>query len=306
MTHFGQLSDLVDVKRESEHKTRYNCPYCDTVHGKTPDTRGCFVYDHNTQTGTCFRCQSRVVHEGLRDPNFILKEIEKSSNDEIEEAKAQALNLQGWTTPVFSNGKVYEYMKKRGFKDETLHRFNIKACNSPSEGVVFCNNVTEEDLTNFYQIRFLDFHFKHSMLEGLHKQACWLDYADSPRLIIVEGFSSGLSAYEHTLELENYYNPVVICGNSLTNVQLVQIKEFCRKHLSVKINICLDGGFFEHALKVADKLYKKCNNVDIEVTYLPGMLDPNEMDKKSFLTRVEDSYYYEPHRLQFIRNHAYK
>lgn len=307
MSHIGQLSDLIEVKSKSGTKIRYNCPYCDVIHGKRPDTKGCFSYDIATLSGWCFKCHSQVIHDGLRDLKLIADDLQSETQEsEWKEANEQKLRLTDWTSSILDNPKALMYMEKRGFSKETLTRFNIRACNEPSLGVIFPNKIINNEYTDFYQVRYVDFYNKHSMLKSLHKKCNWLHIADTPRLIIVEGFSSGLAAYQHSLKWkEEYLNPIIICGNSMTRIQLRELKEFCANYDKTEIYVCLDGGFYENGLKIAKNIYQKCSDVDIYMTYLHGDTDPNDLETWEFLSQIDKSYYYEPNRLQYIRSRVY-
>lgn len=307
MSHIGSVSELVKIKSKSGTKIRYYCPFCVTIHGKAQDNVGCFLYDLSTMTGYCFRCHSQVIHDGLRDLELIANQLQgEDIESEYEKANSQKLRLEGWTTPILENREALIYMKKRGFQYSTLERFGIRACNDPNLGVIFPNKLIEGKYTDFYQIRYVSYKYRHSMIGNLIKKLCWIDKAETPRLILVEGFSSGLSAYEHTCKWKNdYLNPVILCGNSITPIQLLELKEFCSKYEKVEIYVCLDGGFFEYSLKVAKNIYQKCDNVDIYVTPLPNSEDPNEMEDWKFLIQLDKSFYYEPNRLQYIRNRVY-
>lgn len=307
MSHIGSVSELVKIKSQSGTKIRYYCPFCVTAHNKTPDLSGCFVYDTAKLTGYCFRCHSQVIHDGLRDLDLLANKLKGDTlEEEYKKAQNQKLRLEGWTTPIIENTEALLYMKKRGFSFSTLDRFKIRACNEPSLGVVFANRIFDEGYTDFYQVRYKSFKYRHAMLGNLIKKACWLNYADTPRLVLVEGFSSGLAAYEHSCKWkQDYLNPVICCGNSLTEIQLRELKEYCDKFNQVKIYICLDGGFFEYALKIAKKIYERCNNVELLLTHLTGSSDPNDLEYWEFLQRLDSSYYYEPNRVQYIRKRAY-
>lgn len=299
----GKFEDLKKIKNISYNsKVRYYCPYCDTVHGKSKDTKGSVSFDNKKMSGYCFRCGTFITHDGLQDLEYIKSKILK--NKQAEESKKDNKLLKiDWLKPIFDNKEVVEYMYRRFIVPETLERFKIKACDSP-DGVVFINKVIEEEYTDFMQARFInDNNFKHVFLVDLIKKLCWLHLAESNNLIICEGFTDGLSAYQHS---EGKLHPIILGGKTITDLQIEELREFCNKHKEVNITVCLDGGFFEDTLKVANKIYQNCYNTNVNVMPMPFKKDLNEISSNKFKDLYSKTLTFEPSRVQYIREKVYK
>lgn len=309
-TFVGSFSDLGKPVRGSRSRGRYNCPYCDTVHGKSKDENACVTFDQRKQTGICFRCKTIIVNDGLADLDYILEQLKSDKKyDEREQAEKQKLKID-WTLPIMHNYEVWNYMHERKISNHAIERFNVRSCSFPLNGVVFVNKLIDNTYTDFFQIRVLteEHSRRHAILRDLIKKACWLHLANTPNLIICEGFAGGLSAYQHTLEVfgkGNHLNPVVLLGTSITDIQLSELKTYCSKYEKVKIWVCLDGGFFEDTLKVAGRIFNSCYNSEIKVVPMPFDSDPNDLDCRHFLKTLRKSLSFEPSRIQDIRNKVY-
>lgn len=299
----GKFEDLKEVKNVSYNgKIRYFCPYCDTIHGRAKDKSGCVVFDKRSMSGYCFRCNTFITHDGLQDLEYIKAKILKQKQIADSKKENKLLKID-WLTPIWENKEALEYMYRRFIVDETMERFNIKACSLP-DGVVFINKVIEDNYTDFMQARFInDNNFKHVFLEDLVKKLCWLHLADDNNLIICEGFTDGLSAYQHS---EGRLHPIILGGKTITDLQIEQLREFCSKYKDVNIIVCMDGGFFEDTLKVANKIYQSCYNTKVKVMSMPFNKDLNEISSTKFKELYSKILDFEPSKVQYIREQVYK
>ena len=294
----GKFEDLKKVRSFSYNgKTRYYCPYCDTVHGKTPDTEGCLSFNQKTLSGYCFRCGTVVTHDGLKDLEYVQSQLLQK-----EEETNKTLLKVDWLKPVFDNPEVLDYMHSRYITNYTLKRFNIRACDTP-DGVVFINKIIDDEYTDFMQARFVnDPDFKHAFLKDLQKKLCWLHLADTNNLIICEGFTDGLSAYQHS---KGSLNPIIVGGKTITDQQLGELKDFCKNYKEVNIVVCMDGGFFEDTLKVANRIYQSCYNTIVKVMPMPYNKDLNEITSADYKIQFEKCLQFEPSKVGYIRNKVY-
>lgn len=299
----GKFEDLKEVKSISYNgKIRYFCPYCDSVHNKTKDKAGCLTFDKNKMSGYCFRCGTFVTHDGLQDLEFINSKLLKQHRINNDTNNNKILKID-WLIPIFDNKEVLDYMYRRFIETKTLERFNVKACSSP-DGVVFVNQIIENKYTDFMQVRFInDNNFKHIFLEDVVKKLCWLHLAKTNNLIVCEGYTDGLSAYQHS---KGNLNPIILGGKTITDLQIEELKNFCSKYKEVNVIVCLDGGFFEETLKVANKIYQSCYNTKVQVMHMPFKLDLNEISSYKFEELYNKILTFEPSKVQYIREKVYK
>jgi hypothetical protein len=298
----GKLEDLRDIKSTShDGKVRYFCPYCDSVHGRSPDKEGCLVFNQNTLSGYCFRCETLVTHDGLKSLDYIKSQIEKHS----EKERGENLLKIDWLIPIENNPEALEYIQSRYITSGTLRRFNVMSFDDPL-AVVYINKILPEDCTDFLQGRFIkDKDFKHAFIKNTVKPLCWLHLAESPNLILCEGFTDGLSAYQHGKYNGDTLHPVVLGGKTITEDQIQELREYCSNYSKVVINVCMDGGFFEDTLKIASKVYQTCYNAELNVIHMPYGKDLNEISSSTFKGLYEKKYSFEPCKLQYIRNEVY-
>ena len=298
----GKLEDLKNIKSQSYNgNTRYYCPYCDSVHGKTADITGCLTFSQKTLSGYCFRCHTIVTHDGLKDLDYIQQLLLKKEEDSSD----QILKID-WLEDISKNLEVLEYMHSRFITDKTLSRFNVKACSDPIDGVVFINKIIDNDYTDFMQARFINNNnFKHAFVKDQVKRLCWLYLADSPKIIICEGFTDALSAYQHSSNHGETLNPVVLGGKSITDQQISELKTFCSKYKNVDIVVCMDGGFFEDTLKIAYKVYQSCYNSAVKVMPMPFNKDLNEINSDQYSIYYNKCLQFEPSKVRYIRNKVY-
>lgn len=295
----GKFEDLNKIRSKSYNgNSRYFCPYCDTINGKTPDEEGCVIWNHKKQSGYCFRCNTLITHDGLPDIEYIKSKLIK----EEENPEDQLLKID-WLQSIEENKEVLDYMHSRYISTSTLKKFNVKACSDPLDGVVFINKVIDNDYTDFMQARFINStEFKHAFLKDLNKKLCWLHLCDSNDLIVCEGFTDGLSAYQHS---DYTLNPIILGGKTITNFQIDELKEFCNEYKNVNITVCMDGGFFEDTLKVANKIYQNCYNTIIHVMPMPFNKDLNEINSLEYKKYFNKRLLFEPSKIQYIRNQIY-
>ena len=295
----GKLQDLTNLKSYSINgKSRYFCPYCDSIHKKEPDIWGCVVFDQSKLSGYCFRCSTPITHDGLQSLDYLESKLNKSELKETD----QILKIN-WLSPALDNEKVTEYLNNRFIFNSTIKRFRVKACSDPFDTVVFINK-EEELTTDFLQARFINNPKQnHAFLRDITKKLCWLHHASTPDLILCEGFISGLSAYQHS---NGSLHPIILGGKTITPSQLLELKNYTSKHKSVNITVCLDGGFFEDTLKAATKIYQSTYNTVIKVMPMPYNRDLNEITTEEFNFWYKSSLLFTPSDIKYIRNKVYK
>jgi hypothetical protein len=285
---FGEISDLTEQVGRSQHEIIYRCCYCAELTGN-PDTKGKFYFNEVYQVGTCFRCGTVILDDSLR--SFELIEQQLNRIPEEDSYRNQLFNLDKWTFPITEIGSFYlKYMtENRNMQRSVLDRFNIRACESPKKGIVFTNKITNMDdrtITDYIQIRKLKGFPKYLNISDEIKPLSWIDYIQSDVLALVEGFISGLSAYQHT---DGNLSPGVLGGKSISRFQINQLKDLCTVKSIRTIYVITDGGFFENALGIARVIERELYNQEIIVTKLPGRCDPNEMNKSEFQKSLEES-----------------
>ena len=112
-----------------------------------------------------------------------------------------------------------------------------------------------------------------------------------------------MSAYQHS---QGKLNPIILGGKTITDLQIEELREFCSKHKEVNIVVCLDGGFFEDTLKVANKIYQNCYNTKVQVMPMPFNKDLNEISSYKFEELYSKTLNFEPSKVQYIREQVYK
>lgn len=304
----GRFEDLQEKKSESYNgKFRYFCPYCDSIHGKSKDDEGCVIFNMNTMSGYCFRCETLITHDGLMSEEYIQSKLSgKIETAESDKAKTDKINID-WLTSANNNKVVMDYLKGRNITQKSIDRFNLLACSSPFNGVAFYNKLIDDKHTDYLYLRGIDSksNHKHTFIKDVVKKPSWLDKVNTNEVVLCEGFFDGLAVYQHGLELPTQLCPVILSGKIVTNYQLSEIKSTLVKQNQVNITVCMDGGFFEDTLKIADKLYQGCYNSKIYVMILPYGKDPNEVSKEMFLKSFKYRLEYEPSKKQYIRDRVY-
>lgn len=288
--HFGEFSDLTDKVRTYRHETVYKCPYCEELKG-SPDRTGKFYFNSMFQIGHCFVCGTVITDESLRSMDLVRQQL-----DEIPDRiryQDQRFNLNKWAFPCISTASdPGTYMiETRGIFPEVLERFGVRLCFRPRSGVLFCNRVWQEDgveMTDFFQIRNLEGLPKYLNIQDEVKPLSWAHHVEGDTVMVVEGFISGLAAYQH---VNGSMDPVVLQGKTISGFQVEQFKDLCARHPVKRVVVIPDGGFFENGIKIARVLDAQLPEVSVYVTNLPFKTDPNEMKKAEFRHKIETCTY---------------
>ena len=301
-------SQLVDLVGKSGNEEIYKCPFCIEVRGKEDD-EGKLYFNTLKEIGHCFKCGSVVVDKKhVKSADVLQRKYEdylknnlSPIGETLKKYNKQKFDLNHWTVSIEQNSKVREYMESRGISLNTLEKFNVRACESPKLGVVFINKLQTSRYTDFFQIRNLVGDIRHMSMKDTVKPVCWLENISSKDVVLVEGFTSGLSVYEHN----NSLSPIVTTGKSLSDIQVSQITEKYKK-VNFNLTICYDGGFFEDALKAAKALHKSIVGINIYLVNLPRDKDPNDISKDTFMECFNARIKYNPLSLTTIRNIVYR
>jgi hypothetical protein len=302
--YFGEFLDLRVCVRKSHHEEIYKCPYCVELE-KTPDTEGKLYYNVVKQIGHCFRCGTIIVSDSLRTPELIRQQLDTVPDE--EKYLFQKLALNDWTSPIKDNPECFEYMTQtRGIYPDVLDRFKILATRTPKLAVVFCNKIWWNGLstlTDFIAIRNLDDKVRHTHVRDQVKPLLWCNYVDTNRVILVEGTTSGLSAFQH---LDGLVSPLVLLGKSISSLQLSQLKAIVSSKKVERIYVACDGGFFENGIKIARAVYKGLDRQEVFVLKLPKDRDPNSIRKRRFKELWDNQNYpFEPLAVNVLRHTAY-
>lgn len=301
----NQLGECIS---KSGDEGRYNCPFCITLRGK-PDRSAKFYYNRKKRKGHCFKCGAFVIDDSLRDSKEILEEL--TEPDELtlqqQQYKNQSFKLSGWTVDALTSTIASDYLlNTRHLTADLVEEFNIRY--SPQlNGILFPNKLNS-DYTDFFQLRTLDStsKMKYTTTKNAVKPICYLDRIKDGvnSLIIVEGFLSGISAYSH---LNKEVCPIVCTGKKLTSFQIDFLKREIRKKNIEQITCCLDGGYMEDNLQLAETLHRELDlDISIFVMNLPFDKDPNDVDNKIFLDYYGDRVKFHPLSKTRIRNIFYK
>lgn len=280
------LEDYPEIKvaGHTGHETRYYCPVCEQRRGK-PDKDGKLYFNNIKRVGMCFKCN--VVMRSHRVMNKEELNEWLSYKQEQEEIVEPAKLSLGFAHSIMSDPEAYSYLLKRGLTGETIQRFNIMACDSPVKGIVFNNGKDKDNCTDFLQIRNYETtdHSKRFLnVRNVLKPMVLLPFAGSD-MILCEGFMSAFSAYQylHKMLPDDDICPLVCTGKSLTNYQLSQLKEHCKKFEQPYFFVCLDGGFNKEAIKVAKQLLKGIPDASVYIVRLPDDKDPNDISFEKFV-----------------------
>lgn len=281
------LEDYPDLKqagRATKEEVRYYCPVCEQRRGK-PDKDGKLYFNTIKRVGMCFKCG--VVLRSNRVMNKEELNEWLSYREEQEAIKEPAKLSLKFTHPVLEDPEAYSYLLGRGLTGETITRFNIRACNSPVNGIVFNNGVDENECTDFLQIRnyeAVDKNHRFLNVRNILKPMVLLPFAGSD-MILCEGFMSAFSAYQYLQRMlpDDDICPLVCTGKSISNYQMSQLKEHCKKFDNPCFYVCLDGGFVQEALKVAKQLMKGVRDATIYIMRLPDDKDPNDISFEKFV-----------------------
>lgn len=288
--HFGKFEDLTELVHSTEEEDIYLCPYCPEIVG-TPDTKGKFSYNTIKTIGHCWRCESVIIHDGLRSIEAIQR-ILKSKNTSINYPD-QKLYVAHWSKPISEDIECLQYMRRRKLNIDILEKYNVRATQSPYAGIVLLNKLIDTDFTDYLQIRALDStrSLRYNSVKDLVKPLSWIDHIDTEAVAIVEGFISGLAAKQYVPE---YLSPLILTGKSISNLQLSMLSEAVDKYSVKSIFIILDGGYEIDALKIARTIYPRLVDVEVFLTKLPRNTDPNELDATTFRTCLQKSIIYNP------------
>jgi hypothetical protein len=304
--NFGEFSDLKILIKSSGREQIFFCPYCEDVKG-SPDLEGKFYYNVVKQIGHCFRCETTVSDIGLRSIEQIKLQLDEVSS--LEKYREQILNLNGWTSYISSGSpEALEYaVNQRNIYPEVLTKFEVRSCSTPRDAIIFTNRIWIQEgrlVSDFIQLRNINGPLRYSNLADQVKPLCWVNYINSSKVMLVEGFISGMSAYQH---LDGEVSPLVLLGKSISGLQLLQLKAACSEKKITQVYVVTDGGFFEDGIKIARILDKELYNQKIYVTKLYWKKDPNNMTRREFLNCFYDrTYEYSKLKESQMRNLAYK
>lgn len=307
MRYIGNFSDLGAVQYRSGKHDVYLCPYCHIVSEKSQDTVGKFYYNYQKGVGDCKRCDSLIFFDGLRAEEYIHQDLLRAQqelaghNPEQAQYDKQKVMIN-WATDIKDTPEVYNYLVgTRGIKPSVLSRFDVRACVRPRVGVVFKNRTIQDRMTDIYQVRNLNAAVRHTTLRNMIKPLIWGHLATGD-LIVVEGFTSGLAAYQHTA---GELHPVVLMGKTISDLQLDHIAAVIKRTKS-KVFICSDGGYYESGITIARKIYQRSSSHNgVYLLRMPWGKDPNDVEADQFVQIVHEALLYEPLREGYIRSTVY-
>jgi hypothetical protein len=301
-TYIGNFSDLVGPCRKSGVEWLFNCPYCHSIFGKKEDKNFKFSFNSLKRKGHCWRCGSVVLDQSVFSKDqlidlFLNQDQEKELNDTINKYNHQEFDVSFWTKSVLDNPESRKYMiENRRIYPEILEEYNVRVCEDPKLGVLFLDDFKRDKLTKFFQIRNINSKIRHTFIKDIVKPISWLSRIKTHEVVLAEGFTSGLSIYQHS---KKECSPIIATGKSVTKFQKHLIYLNSKKIKS--LTICFDGGFVNDALKAARSLYNV--GVPIYIMNLEKDKDPNDVTRDEFMRAFENRVLYNTLKENFIKNY---
>lgn len=286
--YFGELSDLVQFVKNAGTlgEQVWICPYCLELTGRS-DRSGHFYYNSIKQVGKCFKCETIITSDEIRSIEAIRQQLDSPSDEEAY--NNQVLNFDTWTTKIRA---CKDYLvRRRGIWPQTIEKFELRETSyNQRAGVVFINKLftrNNKTYTDFLQIRNIgeDIKQKYSNLAGVIKPLCWTERVTRDTVMLVEGFISGMAAWQH---VDGEIDPLIMLGKSLNKIQLKQLKILCLTKDIKKVFVICDGGFLEDSIKIARVLGRELYSQEIMVTKLFYDKDPAELTRAKFKLCLKD------------------
>lgn len=294
----GERVDLGEPL-SSSNKTHevFLCPYCLSLTGKA-DIKGHMWVARASGFGFCFRCESVIVPHIAETLNFDHL-FSKIGLGKPAEAPSPPLNLSGWSAPLCPVGQAVSYVESRRIAYEVAKAYDVREVCAPGmpEGVVFVNRVERlhgMEVTDYLQVRNINRRLRHSGVRASVKPLAWADKVRGRQVALVEGFFSGLSVYQATLDLDEPVYPLVLSGKSLRDNQIVTLRKLLSKRAVSQIYVILDGGFTREALRACKAVYGVAYNAKVWLTCLREGLDPNDHKASELRAAIADSLVYAP------------
>lgn len=266
----GRVEDLdnLDFRLNGVYK-QYCCPYCFDIRGKR-DLEYKLYFNTQLGKGYCFKCGS-VIHSNHPADMDTLRQM-FNQEPPLKKLEKQFLDI-AWAKPL--SDRHLDYVLHRGISHEYINRFDIRCFN---DGIVLSDTIYPNKTTRFFQIRNLTGNIRYTNPRNIIKPVVWIDKVKEGKVIVCEGMFSAISAGQYS-----GFEPVVILGKSLSNVQLQQFKHHILTH---KVNMneivcCLDGGYVKENKDLARKLFENfsCN---VSIVTLPQNSDPNDLTQSDF------------------------
>ena len=267
-----------DYRINAKGNLDYNCPFCESVRGKS-DKSHKFVVDVKTTIYHCFKCNTSgiIVKHKLSNSEKIIPLItdyfiEENNEEHLDSNKLLELNN---VMELKKDSVGYEYLQNRKITDEHIMYYNIMNGINEYFGRIVVPNIIISKWTDFYQGRsYLNMEPKYLNPEDVDKSNIVFNLHNQnkkqKRIYIVEGVFSAILAGKDVIS---------IFGSSISDRQIKLISDYEFE----EIYCCLDGDETGQLgnMKLMNALnkYTQSNIYNIK---LPEDRDPADMGEKEF------------------------
>lgn len=282
MTH-GTFSDLQDLEpvSVSRTETRYLCPYCEDNKG-TPDTQGKLYINWDKRVGFCHRCETR-----LKDDGYVDLEITKSRLKAGRPRKKRKFTLDGWTTAVSENPAVQAYALRRNLTSTVCIKFGLRACTTPFKGLVIPNELSDNLITDFFQVRNISptATLKYLNLPDVDKPLYGTSRISDKKVVVVNEGTLSAIAQSRLSDI----GVLALYGKYISDDQLKELK----KLKPDRVYVALDGGFMKSIDKCAKRIV---DHIGCEVYCIlyPWMKDPDDLTVEELTACFQRAVRYMP------------
>ena len=258
-----KFSELRNPISKGRIEWRYTCPFCPELIGKY-DKDGALYFNIKKRVGSCWKCRVAIVD----DYNLDIESLYELYYARQGPKQQQSYNINSWSEPALDVEWAAKYLRKRGFDDDLIRRYSLRASSIPDLGIVIPDVIHKDGTTNFFQYRYVN---------GTKIKYTNPTEADKPvygqhtlpghnRAFLCEGCFSSMS-----MSRIPGWGSLATYGKAVPPAQLkilnrLPVDEFC---------IVYDGGEVNSILSAAETLLETGKSVS--ALLLPYKEDPNSM-----------------------------
>lgn len=262
-----KFSELRNPISKGRVEWRYLCPFCPELIGKY-DKDGALYFNIRKRVGACWKCRVAIVD----DYNLDLESLYELHYARRRQPKrAQSYNIASWSAPAETVDWARRYLHRRGFDDDVIRRYHLRAADVPEPGIVIPDRIHEDGTTNFFQYRYVHAtKIKYTNPTEADKPVYGQHtLAGHDRAFVCEGCFSSIS-----MGMVSGWGSLATYGKAVPPAQLRILAQLPVSHYC----LVYDGGEVEAILSAAETLLETGKSVS--ALLLPFREDPNSMDAR--------------------------
>lgn len=273
----------------SSYEMQYNCPYCESVRGKSDDDHKLYI-NSNKGVFRCFKCETKGYIDS-KDIKYFRNKINNLDTILSDFIKFESSEITKYHIPSMSavDHEVYRsYLINRGFTDDDIRFYDIRCGSSILKfypyRVVVPNiiELSDRNRTDMLVARSIipteKFRYKNPPGSASKKSVFNLHRIpdNNDRICIAEGVFSSMSIGRDSVATYGKMSSIEQC-------------KMIAKKSPKRIYIVYDFGAEDSASKLAKNLRNIALKSEIFITPLTSEADPNDLGHDEINRLIEDT-----------------